>query len=911
MCYYARHCHSRTILDKAAVQEYLVHEYRGAISNVHVMPLDEGEGLPLPQIYGSVLVEEDVTALKKTRRPDEPITNKTLDSITDIFYVRNKLARRIFLTGEPGHGKTFLCLKFIDIWSKCKTSECNKHDSRYTKSNHNGPQTNHLTSVISRIVRWFTVRQLSSYADDDDDKLRKCLAMFDMVFYVPLRHAKQGVSSIADLVCDSVSGCDQRVKQNIRQILSEGSILCLVVLDGLDEWRAPDTCRVQGFPDSDGLVNCSLLCTMRPWRMINLRLGLDGIYDKVVQILGLKEDSIETVISNVLVNFYGIEISSDLYKMKLKRFSHKVKHQELESLAKIPLMLTASCLLWNEEDDVSIHRKTDQATYNFMTLFYLKLQEMMITRAENKHDIVKSFLVDKRQNHDISPNIPSILSGFDPITDFYDIIIPVGRLALQDLVSEEPHLVFPNHKLERELGQTNLELALKVGILSQAKAPGLSYQQRVSVSFNHKSIQEFVAALVIASRDSDAFISFCELCNTVDTVMELADMIMFVCGLDPVIGCKLSEHVKNIVNNDEDINHYREGGDAYVGKDKAEKLYGMQCKWFCEMKHNLSLTHNTDNTPTLHVDDIYLGMLSNNEDVSVASEILSREDNSIVSVYLDRIKHPIQSIIHHLQGCKHLVLLHIIHITDSRDMELLSTVLPKLISLQCVGYGYGEKRLEADTAMVHATQQLPVLTCIKLMHITLTDAVTLPLPLQKLVLHYVYNVHFILRSLPGCTHLTSLHIACLYTMDDCEMLASVLPQMHHLQYIRYDGEWSPCAAAGHVAVVSALQHVTLLSHIELCGIDLEDSGTLHVTPHMTHLQRVELTYVQMSTRKWMEFVSSLFGVQQTVNVMLHYTNIDCDVVDTIRKSSNFTVTEEERDHSNNNSVDEIAFYTVR
>ena len=60
------------------------------------MPLEEEEGLPLPQIYGSVLVEEDITTLKKTRRPDEASSNKTVDSITDIFYVKNKLTSRIF-----------------------------------------------------------------------------------------------------------------------------------------------------------------------------------------------------------------------------------------------------------------------------------------------------------------------------------------------------------------------------------------------------------------------------------------------------------------------------------------------------------------------------------------------------------------------------------------------------------------------------------------------------------------------------------------------------------------------------------------------------------------------------------------------------------------------------------------------
>ena len=42
--------------------------------------------------------------------------------------------------------------------------------------------------------------------------------------------------------------------------------------------------------------------------MVSLQLDLDSPCDKVVQILGLKEDNIETVISNVFVYFYGLEM---------------------------------------------------------------------------------------------------------------------------------------------------------------------------------------------------------------------------------------------------------------------------------------------------------------------------------------------------------------------------------------------------------------------------------------------------------------------------------------------------------------------------------------------------------------------------------------------------------------------------
>ena len=137
------------------------------------------------------------------------------------------------------------------------------------------------------------------------------------------------------------------------------------------------------------------------------------------------------------------------------------------------------------------------------------------------------------------------------------------------------------------------------------------------------------------------------------------------------------------------------------------------------------------------------------------------------------------------------------------------------------------------------------LTCIELDDITLTDTVTLPPQLQTVKLDNVCPAQFILPSLPRCLNITSLYIT-LY--GDCEMLAGVLPRLQHLQYIHYNGALCSsfdivgifCVAANHAAVVSALQHHTKLTHIELENIDLGDDGTLLVAPHMTQLQKIEL-----------------------------------------------------------------------
>ena len=376
------------------------------------------------------------------------------------------------------------------------------------------------------------------------------------------------------------------------------------------------------------------------------------------------------------------------------------------------------------------------------------------------------------------------------------------------------------------------------------------------------------------------------------------------------------------------------------------------------------------------------------------------------------VQHPVYSIIQHLPGCKHLIALYIMEIRDRRDVELLAEVLPQLVQLQSIVYGYSDDDENcpiADTAVVRAAQHLPALRRIELEHITLTGTVTLPLQLeavtltvvkpshfilpsvcqcsqlkriklefitltdtvtlssqlQKAELEIVRAAHFILPSLPGCPDLTSLNIESLGTIEECELLATVLPRLPHLQYVRYDDLMSYCGSAGHAAVVSALQHLTQLTHIELGSIDLGDDGSLLVTPHLTQLQRVtlicvsmsgrrwgeffsslqdatQLTHIRlhkinlgdactllvtphmtqlqgmklfrvnMSARRWKEFVSSIFTVQHTVHVTLEYTNIDDDTLKAIHSSSHFTVTEEDLERNEwDDSLRKIEFHAVQ
>ena len=79
------------------------------------------------------------------------------------------------------------------------------------------------------------------------------------------------------------------------------------------------------------------------------------------------------------------------------------------------------------------------------------------------------------------------MKTFDHISSFIDMLLPFCELAYTDLMSAETKLVFNKGQLERQLDKSQVDLAHRLGLISQAKLCGKYTQQNVSVSFYHTS----------------------------------------------------------------------------------------------------------------------------------------------------------------------------------------------------------------------------------------------------------------------------------------------------------------------------------------------------------------------------------------------------------------------------------------
>ena len=621
--------------------------YTDITQSVDVLPFEDSAGLPIADIFAPLLMEEDLKA--KERMPN--LTNqggKELKSLREVFSVGDKPAKRIFLKGEAGCGKTLFCLKMLDTWCQVKKS---------------GQVT--------------------------DDVLQQCLAVFDLVIYIPMRNIIGNVSRVNEMISQSVS-------EQCQNVMADSHIHSLVILDGLDE--SPAVFRE--LLSMHGLVSYVLFCTTRPWKLTQLQLKFRPD-DKVIQILGLLPSSEVQVIEYVLGNFYKLQKETQEFKINFDRYSSMIKSASLASIVKIPMMLTACCCMWYEEDAYSAQstNKIGHDPNNFpdihtsMTHTYLSLLDSMIRRADEKYDL-KSFLTKLHPSR--KGNFPKALSKFPYNRSFLGSILPLCRLAYTYLISDETKLVFQKDEIEDKIGRPLVQLALRVGLISQSKAPGRFYQQNVSINFYHKSIQEFMAAIHLTCTDTDDIRAYC---TSLDKVLEVNNIITFMTGIDPVLCCDVSKYVKGIVNTDKNIQQHRQT--SHDGDIKRIKqLCQAQCGWYREAKYCQALTGDTSPHVFVHVSDIYLDNDSDSDTVSLTEVIMYSNLDTILSVTLLFVQYrKVQTIYQYLAQCPLLSSLCITFMRNIEENDKLLSLISGLTQLDTILYFGAALTTAFDTAV--------------------------------------------------------------------------------------------------------------------------------------------------------------------------------------------------------------------
>ena len=790
--------------DLAAEQEYLTTLYKDVTHSVPVI-LEEEEGMPLTEIYSPLLIDDDLDAMKRTRRPDEPSGFRKLENISEVFCYNEKQCSRIFMKGEAGSGKTVFCLKLAESWSHLKQQP--KHEHVCDKESELVNQIEMDSSLPYIIWELHNVQLYSQMTTGkmpcSTCEMQQSLSQFDLLYYVPLRDAPEGKEAIMDLICHSVCNEVEDLINRTRNLLGESNVRSLIILDGVDEW--PTRPGYDLLPNIRGLsMNCVLLITLRPWKMVHLTIKPKHD-DHIVRLNGLSSSSVAKVIEKLLRNFYRME--GDALKARFLRYCRKVEDESLEELLRMPKILIAACHLWQGEDPTTTCIESSDVTQSFSkTQFYLSLLNEIIKstlarrrdgskqNAEgSKQNAVASFPNVKQENPTNNLGTLEILRKFPHLNNLIQMLLPFCKLAYDDLVStdSEARVLFFKNELERKFGLSQVHLAQKLGLVNQVKVRGKYMQQNVGVSFYHKSVQELMAAMHLASTTPDMVTAFCEYVSTLKKVKEMGNVVMFAHGLDPVLGCRLSKHVIDIVNADTTIQDYRRT--LRTGCGRVRQLYHTQCGWYRELRLRHALISDTSPLPAMHVSDVYLDITSDNRMVQVTCEIMCSNLDNIVSVWLEDVLHP-HLILQCLPQCLHLSVLCITDTKNKEANDLLLAVMPQLSQLSTIRYsGHVRSTASVKAAVVKAIFSLPQIENIELCNVDLyDDGLLVPCDLTRLQTIRLWGLHMSGGSWDRfVSSLLTLQHALTVTLDetniDDETIGMVL-NSPHFTVVRDDRE---------------------------------------------------------------------------------------------------------------------------
>ncbi|KAH3801088.1 uncharacterized protein LOC127838996 isoform X2 [Dreissena polymorpha] len=345
----------------------------------------------------------------------------------------------------------------------------------------------------------------------DAESLRE----FRFVFHVALRESRKQrkvVEMIKKQIIDMLYDDDHDVEKAYKLLLT---ILtkeaCLVVEDGLDEWSDPDG----KLPLPILVAPCVVFITTRPWKMCD-ELLKTSLVDCLLEIKGV----IDPFVLSKSVLECLIDTNLD---EKYDTFRSYIFANELTELIKTPLLLTLIVCLWVENSFLA----------GSACEIYSLLLDSLLKKSNSEIAYFHSpkFRCFKNTKY-LKTNIGFIKS--------------LSKAAFHLLFSElkENTLVFNDIELSKYLTKFEKMLALRTGILTEKKLSTLSYRPS-TCSFIHKSVQEFLAALHIASNedlvDSDILQQFN---NGQIQLMEISQVFKFTCGLSITAANRLSRAFK-------------------------------------------------------------------------------------------------------------------------------------------------------------------------------------------------------------------------------------------------------------------------------------------------------------------------------------------------------------------------------
>jgi hypothetical protein len=457
-------------------------------------------------------------SLKQVDHHNIKSKSANIRSYRDIFFKKEQLCRNIYVTGDAGIGKTAFCQKMILTW--CHANSGKKEDLNF------------------------------STVDID------IMKQFPFLFYVSLRETKS--CHVNNIIQNQFQ--DVGPAQIIAHILNKE--ICLIILDGLDEWTHPTeqtTCPLDcKLPHRSPSNNCIYLTTTRPWKLEGNRLKTNEI-DQQIEIRGLDKHSCHELANSVVKHLNTkLEVSRDP-----KAFQIEVTKNKLDTVCQVPIVHMQLICLWFEEITLSKSR----------CIIYGQTVEMLFRRvSENKgmHTALVHQIEGQIQD-DLDRELPKCFSPLQALTKHVSLVYKLGHLAFEGLFGKqegESELIFESSRgTIYDISEAEMNYLLSVGILSKNKVVGALSKRKLKISFLHKSYQEFFAAVYIAMKEDkdDCVKIIFSSCKTLRMFLRFENVFIFLSGMCPDLVLRCTESIKALFLSDNQICMYRKYSEYKFG----------------------------------------------------------------------------------------------------------------------------------------------------------------------------------------------------------------------------------------------------------------------------------------------------------------------------------------------------------
>ena len=839
-------------------------------------------GVPISEIFAPVILmdtasgqEQEGGQSRDVRLSKYSITedrrtraSQKLRSYKGIFTKENILKKKIFLLGKAGAGKSTFCKHLADVWSNDEVS----------------PQF------------------------DEAEFLKK----FRYLFSVSCRFAEAS-ESIFDMICNQLFFENDEMIKVAAHVLKNIPDECLVVVDGIDEWKGSareETGRrgdIPGLPSRKGLEDCVVLSTSRPERIHMLPVKLY----KTCSVLELHG------IENAGQLIYSILVKTEYAnpRQSCSKFYSQINRSNMTDLIQFPLMLINALSIWDMNETLS----------NSMCVNYSNMLEGLFLRARDANRI-EAHQQDQEQEN--PPELPDCFRDTNLCKCNSGLIIRLGQLAFDLLFNGDQNLslIFSGQQIRKYLTANDLKISLAVGILSKAQTSSRSRRRVDNFSFCHKTFQECLGALWLSREESKIMSMFTQQLRSVDTVLENKVFIELFCGLSPSAGEKLWKYIADeVIEKDENFFYFR-WNDLLVSRFKAPALQRLVLQCMKEARSSCGEQHRQlyyffpgiyidINTNEMDLNLIYSSMEKYMADIKsvfmfdkISSYIIKnmKKMKSAIAVVLrgvhddcpvlqfpDQLKNlQIKSV--DLTACTLEFPLHLVTLAFV-DLDMSHSVLSKLISYIKVSSDLHNLCLEGLHCSDHGDIScVPTLYLQRLQSYVELTLDTLPVEIVRLPSQETMPIQ-----------LRDLHIASIkMSHSDIEQLCSCLRVSSKLEFF-----WlTELRCSDHGDNNCCFPSLDLQNHHSLKDVELwtlsVDSVLLpgQLKQHNTSdfygrlSMSIMMVSVNMSSQSWKRFLDSLLPHQSNkLAVSLWGCNIDNDTKSYIRSCPYFTVTVD--DHS--------------